>query len=64
MFKNEEIIKDLIVKTHRRGNCDSNGRSVRKMVDGKRLFTAKPRTLPLSAKTYVIRDGEMVLKDG
>lgn len=58
-FKNEDNIKALIVSGHRRGVCDINGGSVKK--GG--VFIAKPRFTPSSvAKTYVYREGKMVLK--
>lgn len=64
-FKNEDCIKDLIVRTHRRGVCDRNGKSI-KVTDasGKRVI-AKPRFSPSSVvKTYIYRDGKVVLKNG
>lgn len=60
MFKNENEIKNMIVKAHRGGTCDSNGESVKK--DGR--FIAKPRTMSSAAKTFICRDGKMVLKNG
>lgn len=60
-FKNEDGIKALIVDGHRRGVCDSNGASIKR--NG--VFVAKPRFGSSSvAKTYVCRNGEMVLKNG
>ena len=62
MFKNEEVIKDMIVKAHRNGTCDSDGNSV-KTVDGRMI--ARPRFgLCSVVKTYICRDGKMVLKNG
>lgn len=58
-MKNEEFIQDMIVSAHRRGACDINGESV-KSVDGRMI--AKPRIG--SGKTYIYRNGEMVLKNG
>ncbi len=60
-MKNEEIIKDMIVSAHKRGTCDGNGNSI-KTSDGR--FITKPRPLSSAAKTYVLRDGKMVLKNG
>lgn len=65
-FKNEDCIKDLIVRTHRRGVCDRNGNSIKvtDAIGGKRVI-AKPRFSPSSVvKTYVYRDGKVVLKNG
>jgi hypothetical protein len=65
-FKNEESIKDKIVECHRRGTCDSYGRSVR-VTDssGYRIPIARPRFGSGSVvKTYVYREGRMVLKNG
>ena len=59
-MKNEELIKDMIVSAHRRGACDSNGASV-KNEDGR--FIAKPRTFSSATKTYIYKDGGMVLKE-
>lgn len=61
MFKNEEKIKDMIVSAHIRGACDSQGRSM-KTTDGR--FIAKPASLGSTAKTYVYKNGKMVLKNG
>ena len=63
-FKNECAVKDMISKGHKRGVCDGSGRSV-KVVDGVgcKVTIARPITTPSSAKTYVYRDGKMVLKD-
>ncbi len=60
MFKNEEVIKDMIVKAHRNGTCDSDGNSVR-TADGRMI--AKPRSCN-RAKTYICKAGRMVLKNG
>ena len=60
--KNEDVIKDLIVRGHKNGTCDRDGKSVRKIIDGHRVFSAKPRIL--SSQTYICRDGKMVLKNG
>lgn len=60
MFKNENKIKDMIVKAHRGGVCDRNGESIKK--DGR--FIAKPRLFSSMAKTFVCRNGKMVLKNG
>lgn len=61
-FKNEDVIKEKIVDGYRRGVCDSSGRSV-KMGNG--VFVAKPRLGSSSVvKTYVYREGKMVLKNG
>jgi hypothetical protein len=63
-FKNEEVIKEKIVECHRRGVCDRNGESV-KITDssGRKIFVAKPRFgLSSMVKTYVYRNGRMVLK--
>ena len=59
MFKNEEKVKDMIVRGHNRGVCDRNGASVK--VGG--VLTAKPRILSSVAKTYVYREGKVVLKN-
>ena len=59
-FKNEDGIKALIVAGHERGVCDSNGASVKK--DG--VFVAKPMAMSSVARTYVYRNGKMVLKNG
>ena len=61
MFKNEEDIKAKIVESHRRGVCDSNGRSVR-AVDGRLI--AKPTSFSSAAKTFVYRKGKLVSKNG
>ncbi len=63
-YKNEDKIKDMIVDGHNRGVCDRNGASVTTMnfLD-QRVVTAKPRSLPSTAKTYIFKDGEMVLKE-
>ncbi|KKL98961.1 hypothetical protein LCGC14_1819210 [marine sediment metagenome] len=58
-MKNEEMIKDMIVDAHRRGACDINGKSI-KSEDGRMI--AMPRIG--SGKTYIFKDGEMVLKNG
>jgi hypothetical protein len=65
-FKNEEDIKDKIVECHRRGTCDSYGRSVRATDSaGHRVAVARPRFGSSSVvKTYVYREGRMVLKNG
>ena len=59
-FKNEDVIKDMIVEGHRNGVCDSNGASVKR--NG--VFTAKSRILSSSARTFICRNGKMVLKHG
>ena len=59
MFKNEEVIKDMIVSAHKRGTCDNSGRSI-KTEDGR--FIAQPKPISSAAKTYVYRKGKMVLK--
>ena len=64
-FKNEDCIKEKIVTGRRNGVCDSNGASV-KVTDafGNKVYIAKPRFRPSSAvKTYVCRQGKMVLKE-
>ena len=53
------MIKDMIVDAHRRGACDINGKSI-KSEDGRMI--AMPRIG--SGKTYIFKDGEMVLKNG
>jgi hypothetical protein len=65
-FKNEESIKDKIVECHRRGVCDSYGRSITITNSaGHRVAIAKPRLGSSSVvKTYVHREGKMVLKNG
>lgn len=55
-FKNEEVIKDMIVRAHRNGACDSNGASIKR--DG--VFIAKPRSTSSVAKKFVYRDGKVV----
>ena len=60
MFKNEEDIKAKIVEGHKRGVCDGNGASIKT----KSGFIAKPMSFPSVAKTYVYREGRMVLKNG
>lgn len=57
-FKNEDCIKDLITKAHRNGTCDSDGKSVKR--DG--VYIAKPKAFSSTAKTYVYKDGRMVIK--
>ena len=43
-FKNEEDIKAKIVECHKRGVCDSSGRSIKVTNSaGKKVFIAKPR---------------------
>lgn len=59
-FKNEEVIKDMIVAAHRRGSCDSNGASI-KTEDGR--FIAKPKVTSSVSKTYIHKDGKMVLRE-
>lgn len=62
MFKNEEDIKQKIFEGHRRGVCDRNGASV-KTKNG--VFVAKPRFgFSSMVKTYVCRNGRLVLKNG
>jgi hypothetical protein len=65
-FKNEENIKDKIFEGHRRGVCDSSGRSIKVTNSaGKKVFIAKPRFGTSSVvKRYVYRKGRMVLKNG
>lgn len=65
-FKNEDNIKDKIVECHKRGTCDSSGRSVKVTnSSGRKVFIAKPRFgLSSVVKTYVYRKGRMVLKNG
>ena len=65
-FKNEEDIKAKIVECHKRGVCDSSGRSIKVMNSaGKKVYVAKPRFNSSSVvKTYVHRNGKMVLKNG
>lgn len=60
MFKNEETIKDMIVGGHKRGICDSDGRSV-KSEDGR--FIAKPRARSSVSQVFVCRNGVVVPKD-
>lgn len=65
-FKNEDGIKSKIVEAHRRGVCDRNGKSIKvtDAIGGQRVI-AKPRFSPSSVvKTYVCRDGKVVLKNG
>lgn len=64
-YKNEDGIKAQIFDGHRRGVCDSDGKSIKVTnVAGQRVFVAKPRFHPSSTvKTYVYRDGKMVLKE-
>lgn len=59
-FKNEDKIKAMIVSGHERGVCDKNGASIR--TEGGR-FIAKPMAMSSVAKTYVCRNGKMVLKE-
>jgi len=62
-FKNEENIKDKIVECHRRGVCDSYGRSVKiTNCAGQGVFIARPRRLSSVVQTYIYKDGGMVLK--
>lgn len=61
MFRNEEDIKAKIVEGHRRGICDSSGASIKTEAG---VFVAKPMSLSSAAKTYVYREGRMVLKNG
>ena len=65
-FKNEEAIEKKIVECHSRGVCDRNGESI-SVIDssGKKVAIAKPRLGSSSeVKTYVYRNGRMVLKNG
>ena len=65
-FRNEDVIKEKIVECHRRGVCDSDGKSI-KVINcaGRRVFIAKPRFgLSSVVKTYIYKDGRMVLKNG
>lgn len=59
LHKNENVIKDMIVRGHRNGVCDGSGRSTKATGGG---FAAQPRILSSAAKTYVCRNGKMVLK--
>ena len=60
---NEDNIKAMIVDGHKRGVCDTDGVSAKVTnTAGKRVFIAKPRIFSSAAKTYVYRNGEMVLK--
>lgn len=63
-YSNERAVKDMIYKGHRRGVCDSDGRSV-KVLDGIdcKVTVAKPKLCSSCAKTYVYRNGKMVLKE-
>lgn len=63
-YKNEDSIKAQIFDGHRRGVCDSDGKSIKVInAAGQRVFVAKSRFYPSSAvKVYVYRDGKMVLK--
>ena len=54
-YKNEDVIKDMIVQSHKNGTCDRNGVSVRKDIDGQRVFMAKPRSFSSAAKTCTYR---------
>ncbi len=57
-FKNEEDIKDKIVECHKRGVCDSSGRSIKVTNSaGKQVFIAKPRFNSSSSvvKRYVFK---------
>lgn len=66
-FKNEDSIKQKIVDGHRQGVCDKDGRTDFILdASGRRGAIAKRRPLlPGSVvKTYVLRNGEMVLKNG
>jgi hypothetical protein len=57
---NTREIKDAIVRSHKWGKCDIDGVSIR---DGNGGMTAKPRCMSgCNARTYVYRDGKMVLK--
>lgn len=60
-YKNEDGIKEMIVDGHRRGVCDSYGRSMKK-ASGE--IIAKPRPRSSVAKVYVYKEGKMVLKYG
>lgn len=59
MRRQEEKIKQAIVDGHRRGVCDSEGRSV---LNEQGLMTAQGRTLGPTARTFVYRNGKMVEK--
>lgn len=65
-FKNEENIKAKIVECHRRGVCDSRGRSIKVTnCAGQKVYVARPRLGSSSVvKTYVYKNGIMVLKNG
>lgn len=58
-YKNENAIKDMITRGHRNGTCDNSGRSMK--TSGR--MVALPRVLSSVAKTYVCRNGKMVLKN-
>jgi hypothetical protein len=59
MRKQEDAIKQAIVRGHRNGVCDSDGNSI---AGGEGINIAKPRPLGSTAKTYVYRNGKMVQK--
>ncbi len=48
-FKNEDGIKAKIAEGHRRGVCDSDGKSVPVFdINGKKAYIAKPRNMSSS----------------
>ncbi len=62
-FKNEDVIKEKIVECHRRGVCDSSGRSVKVTnAAGEKVFIAKPRFSSGSSvvKRAVYENGKLV----
>ena len=62
-FKNEENIKEKIVECHRRGTCDSYGRSVKVTNSaGHSVVIARPRFRLGSSvvKRYVYKEGKLV----
>lgn len=64
-YKNEDGIKALIVAGHERGVCDSDGNSMKVTnAAGQKVYVAKPKRHSSVTKTYVYREGRMVLKNG
>jgi hypothetical protein len=58
-YRNEEVIKELIVRAHQAGLCDKDGNS-----DTDSTGHMVPSKIKLGAyKTYVMRNGKLVLKE-
>jgi hypothetical protein len=59
MRRQEEVIKDAIVRGHLNGVCDKDGNSV---AGGPGINIPKPSSFNSSSKTYVVRNGKLVEK--